>query len=116
MLFYTSGFYNQEFWLIKLYISTYIFLSFDLFKKDNITTVENNKYICEASTPIEEFDAKFDTKLNNRNYDTIGGFVIKKLNKLPKKGENLVYGDMRFTVKDTSNRKINRILVEIVKT
>jgi len=78
--------------------------------------VENNKYICEASTPIEEFDAKFDTKLNNRNYDTIGGFVIKKLNKLPKKGENLVYGDMRFTVKDTSNRKINRILVEIVKT
>ena len=65
---------------------------------------------------FEEFDAKFDTKLNNRNYDTIGGFVIKKLNKLPKKGENLVYGDMRFTVKDTSNRKINRILVEIVKT
>ena len=49
------------------------------------------------------------------NYETISGFMMYMLRKIPKKTDSLIYGKYKFEVIDTENFKIDQILVSLVK-
>ena len=42
----------------------------------NINIHDNNRYTVKALTPINEFNQFFDTKIQDDEYETVGGFVI----------------------------------------
>ncbi|MDL2307386.1 TerC family protein [Desulfovibrio sp. OttesenSCG-928-C06] len=46
------------------------------------------------------------------DYGTVAGLLLDKLGHLPIKGEELVYNDLKFTVKDVSPRRIEEVVVE----
>ena len=67
----------------------------------------------DAKVRIEELADHFDIEMeNNKDVDTVGGLVFSLLGYMPKKGQIIDHEQLRFTVLDAEERKINRLKVE----
>jgi len=64
------------------------------------------EFTLKALTPLEDFNEYFNTCLQARDCDTIGGYVSKMLGHLPKDGEELKTDHLRFQVLRADSRKI----------
>jgi len=87
---------------------------YDSAANSNIKRINNDSYICNGDTLLEEFDEFFNSSHSNGKYDTVGGLIIDKLNKLPSNGDFCAVDNFKFTVKKSDRRKI--YLVQINKT
>jgi magnesium and cobalt transporter len=74
-----------------------------------------NEFMIKALIPIEEFDDYFSTHLATDEYDTIGGFIVSHLEHMPKKGENLIVGNLRFEIIRADNRRVHLIKLKITR-
>lgn len=77
--------------------------------------VNENEYIFEAKINIYEFSELMDIKLEEGDYETLGGFVYEQLDKIPVAQDTVTYKDLKFTVLATRGRRIMKIQVERVQ-
>jgi magnesium and cobalt transporter len=75
----------------------------------------DNEYMIKALTPMEEFDDYFQTQLATDEYDTLGGFIVSQLEHMPKKGETLEVGKMRFEVIRADSRRVHLVKLKTVQ-
>lgn len=68
-----------------------------------------NEFMLKALMPIDEFDAYFKTGLATDEYDTIGGFLVHELERMPQKGESLTIENLKFEVIKADSRRIHLI-------
>ena len=78
----------------------------------NILLDRNGLYRVKAQTPIEDFNATFGTSFSNEEYDTIGGLLLSRFGRLPKRGEEIVLDRLRFRVLRADSRRLHSLLVE----
>lgn len=62
-------------------------------------------------TRIEDFNEYFKSNLSDEEYDTIGGLIMHELGRLPRRGEQLDFGDFRFRVLRGDRRRIQTVEV-----
>ncbi|HEU5382632.1 MAG TPA: hemolysin family protein [Ktedonobacteraceae bacterium] len=74
--------------------------------------VNENEYIFAAKISIDEFNDLMETKLENEDYDTLGGFLYAQLDKIPVVGDTITFDNYRFTVLTTRGRRITKVQVE----
>ena len=77
--------------------------------------VNENEYIFDAKINIYEFSDMMDVKLEEGDYETLGGFVYEQLDKIPVAGDTISYKDLKFTVIATRGRRITKIRVERIQ-
>ncbi len=77
--------------------------------------VNDNEYIFDAKINIYEFSDLMDVKLEEGDYETLGGFVYEQLDKIPVAGDTITYKDLKFSVLATRGRRINKIRVERIQ-
>ncbi len=65
----------------------------------------------KALTPIDDFNAHFETDLDDDEFDTIGGLVAHHFGHLPRRGEVATIDRLRFEVVRADNRRIHLLLV-----
>ena len=58
---------------------------------------------------------KFQVSQNDENYETIGGFMMYMLRKIPKKTDFVLYDQYKFEIIDTENFKIDQLMVSFRK-
>ncbi|MBA2653832.1 MAG: CBS domain-containing protein [Gammaproteobacteria bacterium] len=80
-----------------------------------IRKLNENLYTVKALTPIEKFNEYFDTNFSADNFDTIGGVVMQKFGKLPKKGDSIQIDNCQFKVLHADNRRIRLLRVSLLK-
>ena len=84
---------------------------------NNITEVGENQYLIKGATPIQELNQELDLDLDEENteYDTIGGFIVSNINKIPKSGENIIveYKNLTLKVKDVKKTRILTVILTI---
>jgi magnesium and cobalt transporter len=73
-----------------------------------------NEFMIKALMPIDEFDDYFSTQLATDEYDTIAGFIVHQLQRMPKRGESLIVDNLRFEVIKVDNRRIHLIKLKKV--
>lgn len=69
------------------------------------------RFTVKARTPIADFNEYFNTDLGDKEFDTVGGLVLKQLGHLPKKGERLEYKGFSFLVLRADRRRIHSLRV-----
>ena len=87
----------------------------DISSKELIIQQANNKYIIDALLPLDDFNEKFNCKLIDEDIETIGGFIVNKFEKVPKKQETFEIDGFLFTVLSADSKKINRVQLTIKK-
>jgi magnesium and cobalt transporter len=82
-------------------------------EEENIQQNSDNRFTLNALTPIDEFNEYFSVKIKDDEHETIGGFVIRQLGALPKKGDKLEYEQFRFEVLHADNRRIYLLKLKV---
>jgi len=77
-----------------------------------IIKLSDNKFIVNARMEIEDINEQLKLNLPKEDYETIGGFLLKHMGKIPQKGEKFLYKNIKFTILLSSKRSIHEIVVE----
>lgn len=83
---------------------------------DNILPEPGGRYRVKALTQIADFNAAFGAQLADEAADTIGGFLIRQLGRLPKRGESVLIEGLRFQVLRADSRRVYTLLIDKPKT
>lgn len=72
-----------------------------------------NSWLIDGSTPIEDVKHALDIESfpDSENYETIAGFMMYKLRKIPRPADNVIFADYKFEVVDIDHFKIDQLLV-----
>ena len=79
--------------------------------EDNILVDKNGKFRVKATTELADFNAHFGTDFPD-DHDTVGGLVLSRFGRLPKRGETIAFEGLAFQVLRSDSRKIHALLVE----
>jgi len=79
---------------------------------DNILLESSGRYRVKALTQIADFNAAFGTHFAEEGQDTVGGLVIARLGRLPRRGEVVTLDGLRVQVLRADSRRVYTLLVE----
>lgn len=72
----------------------------------NIAPNGSGAFIVQALTPIDDFNAHFETSFSDEEFDTIGGIVMHKFGRVPKRDDSIMLGDLKVRVTTADNRRV----------
>ena len=73
----------------------------------------NDEYVIEGKTPLEELEERFDISFAEEEFDTLNGFLISKMDKIPEPDEqfDMDYKGYNFKILSVTNKMIQSVLV-----
>ncbi|HHR6129449.1 TPA: hemolysin family protein [Providencia alcalifaciens] len=82
-------------------------------QEEQIITRDENSWLVDGGTPIEDVQRILDIDEfpDFSNYETIAGFMMYRLRKMPKRTDYVKYAGYKFEVVDIDNYKIDQLLV-----
>lgn len=72
-----------------------------------------NRYGVKARTPVEDFNAYFDTALDTREFDTIGGIVSNAFGHVPQRGESITLEGIDIKILRADSRRLHLLRVSL---
>ncbi|MDQ1329772.1 MAG: HlyC/CorC family transporter [Thermodesulfobacteriota bacterium] len=72
-----------------------------------------NKFLVNARMEIEHANEIMNLRIPKEDYETIGGFLLKLMGKIPQKGESVLFNGINFTIRSSGKKSIHSILVEL---
>lgn len=81
-----------------------------------ITERKDGSFLVDAQLPFYDFLAKFDKEDwmdDDQEYDTLGGFIIHHLERIPVTGDTFEWRLFSFEIVDMDGARIDKILVNI---
>jgi CBS domain containing-hemolysin-like protein len=82
---------------------------FDEYDHPETVSVEPSGALLDGATPISEFNAEHDATLDDTDYTTLGGLVFGQLGRLPRPGDVVQLGDVRFEVVSMAGRRVDQV-------
>lgn len=80
---------------------------FDVAEDATIRKLADNDFIIKALTTIEDFNENFDAKLDDTDFDTIGGLVAQRVGHVPQRNETVEIDNFCFKVLHADSRRIH---------
>jgi putative hemolysin len=73
---------------------------------------EDGSYLISGWMPVDEFGDRMGIAIpRDPGYETVAGYVLSEINRLPKVGETFERGPWRFEVVDLDGRRIDKIMM-----
>ncbi|HKL57129.1 MAG TPA: hemolysin family protein [Sphaerochaeta sp.] len=82
---------------------------FDDDEGDGIFKVEEQVYIVEARTSIDDVNERIGLKIDEEDFETIGGYVFELFGRIPAEKEAVEDAQAVFTVESIDGHKINQL-------
>lgn len=84
---------------------------------DHIVERGEDKYIIEGITELDALQKRFGIEFDTEDFETINGFLISKMDKIPDKKErfDITVGDYNFKVLEVDHNMIQQILMTKVE-
>ena len=77
--------------------------------------VGENEYVVDGTMGIDNFCEIAGMEIESDDFDSIGGFVIGKLEDFPAAGDVIEHENIEFTVESVANNRIERLRVKLKK-
>jgi magnesium and cobalt transporter len=78
-----------------------------------IVEERGGQYRVKAFTELSDFNDFFGTSYSDDAFDTIGGLVLKRFGRIPKRGEQISFDNLSFKVLRADSRRVH--LLQVVK-
>jgi len=88
--------------------------SVDLPEEKEIVRLEDGSYLLDGALPADEFRSllMIDPAEDEGYYDTLAGFILEQLGRIPATGEHLEWRGWKFEIVDMDDRRIDKIRVK----
>ncbi len=84
----------------------------DTYDKD-IIRIREGEYILDGMAKIEDINEELDLSLESEEVETIGGFVLEKIDKIPKVNDKLQFENLIFTILEMDKNRIEKMKLNI---
>lgn len=85
---------------------------YDENEEDFVQEVSEREYIIEGSMNLDDLNDRLDLDLNSEEYDSLGGFIIERLDRLPEAGDSIVTVEgIRMVVEKLDKNRIEKVHV-----
>lgn len=76
-----------------------------------------DEYIIEGKTPLEELEERFGIQFNEEEFETLNGFLISKMDRIPREDEDfdIDVDGYNFKILSVENKMIHSVLVTRLK-
>lgn len=75
--------------------------------------LSNNTYRTDASYKLDDINEAIGVALHSEDNDSIGGYIIEKLDRIPAKGERFTIDNIEFMIERASSTRIETIIFRI---
>lgn len=79
--------------------------------EEDIIVIKEDEYLVRGATKIDDLNDMIGINLESEDFDSVGGFLIGELGRLPKAGEVVHYANTRFVIEEVDRKRIIRIRV-----
>ena len=79
-----------------------------------IRKLDDTGFIIKGHLSVSEFNNKFNADIEEGEYDTLNGYLLNKLGKLPEEGVEIKLENIHFTVSKVDNRRVEDIKVRFI--
>ena len=79
--------------------------------EEKIETYSEGGYIVEAEMEIQAINEALQLNLPEGEYETVGGLIIDRLERIPSPGDQVDLGEIRLTVRESGKRKVNTVII-----
>ena len=80
---------------------------------EKIVEERGGQYRVKALTEVSDFNEVFGTSYSDEEFDTVGGLVLKRFGRIPKRGEQISFDNLSFKVLRADSRRMH--LLQVVK-
>ena len=84
--------------------------------EDEYESLDENTFQVEAAMSIDEANEELELNLPDGEFDTVAGFVLDRLGRIPNEGETLDYEDLKVEITEMRALKIETVKVTRIKT
>jgi magnesium and cobalt transporter len=78
--------------------------------EDNIINVSETEFRIRGITELEQVNEALGTTFADEDNDTLAGFILKNLGRVPHKGESITIGNILFEVQRADARQVHVLL------
>lgn len=79
--------------------------------EEDIIVIREDEYLVQGATKIDDLNDMIGIYLESEDFDSVGGFLIGEIGRLPKVGEVIHHGKTRFVIEEVDRKRILRIRV-----
>ncbi|MGL5069286.1 MAG: HlyC/CorC family transporter [Sarcina sp.] len=79
--------------------------------QEEIVKVKENEYEVDGSTRLEDLSEIVGVTVESDEFDSVGGFVIGTLDRLPETGEHIEFENLKFVVEEIDKKRIKKVRV-----
>jgi CBS domain containing-hemolysin-like protein len=84
-------------------------------EEPSVSTVSSGVFEINAQSRVDEVNEALGLDLPSAaDYDTVAGFLLFEIRRIPRVGEVIAYRDLHFTVLEMAGPKIERLRIERV--
>jgi putative hemolysin len=76
-----------------------------------VQQVNENEAIVDGSVDIDELNEMFDTDLLKQDFDSVGGFIVNELGRMPSVGDTVRVDGVSLKVLSVAGRRIKKVRV-----
>jgi putative hemolysin len=80
-------------------------------KIKEIEVIKEDEYLVNGNVRIDIINELIGTHIESEDFDTIAGFVIGIIDRLPEAGEEIEYGNIRFIIENIDRNRIKKIRI-----
>ena len=80
-------------------------------EEEELVKINDNEYLVEGSTKISDVNEQLGINLESEEFDSIGGFIIGYLKRIPEENEIIEVEDVKFKVESIDKNRINKIRI-----
>jgi putative hemolysin len=84
---------------------------YDVAEEEPLRMLDEHTAVAQARISPDEVAEKFDVPLPEGDFDSLGGFLIAELGRLPEVGDTVEYGPLIFEVESVKKQRLGRIRI-----
>ena len=85
---------------------------YDEDEEEDVKELDTHEYIVEGSTNLDDLNDELGLHLESDDYDSLGGFIIERLDRLPAAGDEVTTADgVRLVVEKLDKNRIESVHV-----
>ena len=69
------------------------------------------EYMVEAKIPLTQFNEFFHSRLRSKEAETLSGFILERLGRVPRKNDSLDFSNFHFHISDMARQRIVKVMV-----
>jgi len=81
------------------------------FESEPINLVDERTSVVDPRMSVDDFEDHFEVDLPDGEFDSVGGFILDQLGRLPAEGEQLSWGGLQFTMEAVSENRIKSVRI-----